>query len=284
MEGTGDMIGAKMQQRLRLSVFHVLLTAASAVTLVPVVWILLTSFKSNKEIRESALSLPSQFRIENYVGAWVGAHFGHYFLNSVIVGLLTVVIVLALGSLAAYAFARMRFPGNNTIFFIIFMGMTFPVTARIGPLLTLMYNLHLVDTRWALVFAYAAGSMPFSILMMRSFFRQFPEELEHAAKIDGCSSLQFFLRVLLPLSTPALLTLGIFTFMGAWNEFLIALLLISKNALRTLPLGLMAFQSEYYTDFALSIAGINITALPVILVYVIFQRNFIEGITAGALK
>jgi ABC-type glycerol-3-phosphate transport system permease component len=147
-----------------------------------------------------------------------------------------------------------------------------------------MYKLGLVDSRWALVFAYAAGSVPFSILMMRSFFRQFPEELEQAARIDGCSNLQFFLRVLLPLSTPALLTLGIFTFMGAWNEFMIALLLISKNALRTLPLGLMAFQSEYTTDFALSIAGINITAIPVILVYVIFQRSFIEGITAGALK
>jgi len=278
------MINAKAQSWLRMLTFHVLLVVGSIVTVIPVVWVLMTSFKSNKEIRESALGLPARIRFENYVGAWTGAHFDRYFVNSVIVGVLTVAVVLIVGSLAAFAFARMRFAGNRAIFFLIFMGMTFPVTARIGPLLTFMYKLGLVDSRWALVFAYAAGSVPFSILMMRSFFRQFPEELEQAARIDGCSNLQFFLRVLLPLSTPALLTLGIFTFMGAWNEFMIALLLISKNALRTLPLGLMAFQSEFTTDFALSIAGINITAIPVILVYVIFQRSFIEGITAGALK
>lgn len=278
------MIGAKTLKQLRMLTFYLLLTAGSIITVSPVAWILVTSFKSNKEIRESALGFPARFRLENYFGAWNGARFDRLFVNSVIVGVLTVAVVLIVGSLAAFAFARMRFAGNRVIFFIIFMGMTFPVTARIGPLLTLMYKLRLVDTRWALVFAYAAGSMPFSILMMRSFFRQFPEELEQAARIDGCSNLQLFLRVLLPLSTPALLTLGIFTFMGAWNEFMIALLLISKNALRTLPLGLMAFQDEYYTDFALSIAGINITAFPVILIYVLFQRNFIEGITAGALK
>jgi len=278
------MIGAKALKRLRLLTFYLLLTVGSIITVSPVAWILVTSFKSNKEIRESALGFPARIRFENYVGAWTGAHFDRYFVNSVIIGVLTVAIVLTVGSLAAFAFARMRFAGNRVIFFIIFIGLTFPVTARIGPLLTLMYKLGLVDSRWALVFAYAAGSMPFSILMMRSFFRQFPEELEQAARIDGCSSLQFFLQVLLPLSTPALVTLGIFTFMGAWNEFMIALLLISKNALRTLPLGLMAFQSEYTTDFALSIAGINITAIPVILIYVLFQRSFIEGITAGALK
>jgi raffinose/stachyose/melibiose transport system permease protein len=200
------------------------------------------------------------------------------------VGLLTVVLVLSAGSLAAYAFARMSFRGNQVIFFAIFLGMTFPETARIGPLLTWMYKLRLVDTPWALVLAYAAASLPFAILMMRAFFRGFPGELEDAAWIDGCSNLQFFWRILLPLSTPALFTLGIFTFMNAWNEFLIALLLISKDTFRTLPLGLMAFQAEFYTNFALSFAGINITALPVILVYVLFQRNFIAGITAGSIK
>ncbi len=173
----------------------------------------------------------------------------------------------------------MRFAGNQAIFFIIFIGMTFPVTARLGPLLALNFRLGLVDSRWGLVFAYAAGSIPFAILMMRSFFRQFPGELEDAARIDGCSSLQFFLRVLLPLFTPALVTLGIFTFMSVWNEFMIALLMISRDVVRTLPLGLMAFQGEYTVDYALSIAGINIIAIPVVIVYIIFQRNFVQGIT-----
>lgn len=275
-----------MQTRkyMKSLVCYALLIAGSVITVAPVIWIFLTSFKSNKEIRTSALSLPATLRVENYVGAWGGGNFDRYFLNSVIIGVATVAIVLTIGSLAAFAFARMQFVGNQVIFFIIFMGMTFPVTARLGPLLTLNFKLGLINTHWGLVFAYAAGSIPFAVLMMRSFFRQFPPELEAAARIDGCSNLQFFLRILLPLSTPALLTMGIFTFMNVWNEFMIALVLISSDKVRTLPLGLMAFQSEYTTNYALSIAGINIIAFPVIIIYIVFQRNFIKGITAGALK
>ncbi|MCC7353600.1 MAG: carbohydrate ABC transporter permease [Anaerolineae bacterium] len=278
------MIGARTMRNLYFVFIHILLASASLITLVPVFWIIITSLKSNKEIRESALSLPTSPRFQNYVDAWVGANFDRYFLNSVIVGIFTVSLVLTVGSLAAYAFARMNFPGNRLIFTLIFLGMTFPETARLGPLLSMMYKLKLVDTRWALVLSYAAGSLPFAILMMRSFFRGFPEELEQAARIDGCSNLQFFIRILLPLSTPALSTLGIFAFMGSWNEFLEALLLINKDSLRTLPLGLMNFQGINYTNYALSITGIIITALPVIVVYIIFQRRFIEGLTAGSLK
>ena len=278
------MINYRAQQRLHFLFINFLLISASVLTLGPVFWIWVSALKTNKEIRESALGLPARLNFENYVEAWFGAYFDRYLLNSLSVGLLTVLVVLTAGSLAAFAFARMEFRGNQLIFFLIFAGMTFPVTARIAPLLTWMYKLNLVDTRWGLVLAYAAGSIPFAILMMRSFFRQFPKELEDAARIDGCSSLQFFSRILLPLSTPALFTLGIFTFMGAWNEFLIALLLINKDAIRTLPLGLMAFQGEFTTNYALSFAGINIAAIPVFVIYVMFQRNFIAGITAGSLK
>ncbi|MEM7536809.1 MAG: carbohydrate ABC transporter permease [Chloroflexota bacterium] len=278
------MIGYKTQQGIRTLFFNLLLIGSSILAVGPVAWIWVSSLKTNKEIRESALELPQRLNFGNYVEAWVEANFDVYMLNSLLIGLLTVMVVLIAGSLAAFAFARMQFPGNQVIFFLIFTGMTFPVTARIAPLLTWMYQLNLVDTRWGLVLAYAAGGLPFAILMMRSFFRQFPQELEDAARIDGCSNLQFFGRILLPLSTPALFTLGIFTFMGAWNEFLIALLLINQDAIRTLPLGLMAFQGEFTTNYALSFAGINIAAVPVFVVYVAFQRNFIAGITAGSLK
>ncbi|MBV7328510.1 carbohydrate ABC transporter permease [Chloroflexi bacterium TSY] len=278
------MIGYKTQERVRALFFNLLLITASLLAVGPVAWIWVSALKTNKEIRESALGLPQRLNFENYIEAWIGAHFDQYMLNSLLIGLLTAVVVLTTGSLAAFAFARMQFRGNQVIFFLIFAGMTFPVTARIAPLLTWMYRLNLVDTRLGLVLAYAAGSLPFAILMMRSFFRQFPQELEDAARIDGCSNLQFFGRILLPLSTPALFTLGIFTFMGAWNEFLIALLLINQDAIRTLPLGLMAFQGEFTTNYALSFAGINIAAVPVFVVYVLFQRNFIAGITAGSLK
>ena len=196
----------------------------------------------------------------------------------------SVAIVLVLSSLAAYSFAKMRFRGNQAIFFVFLIGMAFPLSAKLGPLLSLMYELNLANSRFGLILVYVAGSLPFAILMLRAFFQGFPQELEDSALLDGCSRFQFYLRILLPLSKPSLMALGIFVFMGTWNEFFQALLLINEDSKRTLPLGLTAFQDEYFTDFALSFAGINITAVPVIIVYIMFQRNLIEGITVGSLK
>ena len=206
------------------------------------------------------------------------------FFNSILVSVTSVAIVLLLSSLAAYSFAKMRFRGNQLIFFVFLIGMAFPLSAKLGPLLSLMYKLDLANSRVGLILVYVAGSLPFSILMLRAFFAGFPQELEDSAALDGCSRFQFYLRILLPLSKPSLMALGIFVFMNTWNEFFQALLLINEDSKRTLPLGLTAFQDEYFTDFALSFAGINITALPVIVVYIIFQRNLIEGITVGSMK
>ena len=277
-------IGRKIRQNLSQTILYVLLIASSLMAVGPVSWVWMTSLKSNKEIRGGALSLPTQLRLENYAEAWRVGRFSVGFSNSAIVGAGAVVIVLVVGSLAAYAFARMRFKGSSLLFYAFYAGMTVPVAARVVPMLSMMYKLNLVDTKLGLILAYAAGNLPFSILMMRSFFRQFPQELEDAAEIDGCSHLQFFRRVLLPLSTPSLSVLGILTFMNCWNELYLALILINSSLARTLPLGLIAFQGKHYVNYALSIAGTTIAAFPVVIVYVLFQKNFIEGMTAGSVK
>ena len=279
-----DFVSGKLQRQVRVAPFYAALIIMTLITLIPIVWVWASALKSNREIRESALALPTEWRFQNYVDAWVGASFDQYFFNSFFVSAMTVALVLLLSSLAAYSFAKMRFPGNRWIFFVFLIGMSFPLSAKLGPLVSLMYKLQLANSRIGLILVYAAGSLPFSILMLRAFFMGFPQELEDSAALDGCSRFQFYLRILLPLSKPSLMALGIFVFMGAWNEFFLALLLITEDSQRTLPLGLTAFQDEYFTDFALSFAGINITALPVIVIYILFQRNLIEGITVGSLK
>ena len=279
-----ELLSGNWQRRLRSAPFYATLLVVTAITLVPIVWVFTSALKTNKEIRANALSLPGEWRFQNYVDAWIEASFDQYFINSIFISVTTVLIVLFLASLAAYAFAKMRFPGNQWIFFVFLIGMAFPLSAKLGPLLSLMYELNLANSRIGLILVYVAGSLPFAILMLRAFFQGFPPELEDSAALDGCSRFQFYLRILLPLSKPSLMALGIFVFMGTWNEFFQALLLINEDSKRTLPLGLTAFQDEYFTDFALSFAGINITAVPVIIVYIIFQRNLIEGITVGSVK
>ena len=279
-----EFVNSSVQRRLRSAPFYLVLGLATAITLVPIIWVFASALKSNKEIRENALALPQEWRFQNYIDAWFGASFDQYFFNSILVSVTSVAIVLLLSSLAAYSFAKMRFRGNQLIFFVFLIGMAFPLSAKLGPLLSLMYKLDLANSRVGLILVYVAGSLPFSILMLRAFFAGFPQELEDSAALDGCSRFQFYLRILLPLSKPSLMALGIFVFMNTWNEFFQALLLINEDSKRTLPLGLTAFQDEYFTDFALSFAGINITALPVIVVYIIFQRNLIEGITVGSMK
>lgn len=279
-----EFLSSGFQRRLRSAPFYAVLGVVTAITLVPIIWVFASALKSNKEIRENALALPSEWRFQNYIDAWFGASFDQYFINSLFITVTSVALVLLLSSLAAYSFAKMRFPGNQPIFFVFLVGMAFPLSAKLGPLLSLMYELNLANSRLGLILVYVAGSLPFAILMLRAFFQGFPQELEDSAALDGCNRFQFYLRILLPLSKPSLMALGIFVFMGTWNEFFQALLLINEDSKRTLPLGLTAFQDEYFTDFALSFAGINITAVPVIIVYIIFQRNLIEGITVGSVK
>ncbi|MCC7208766.1 MAG: carbohydrate ABC transporter permease [Anaerolineae bacterium] len=271
---------------LRAASTHLILIIGAFITLIPVMWVWMSAFKTDSEIRLSALSLPVSLNFTNFSEAWTRGRFNIYMGNSVIVSALTVLLVISTASLAGYAFARYKFRGNGLLFYLVFLGMTIPVSAKVGPLLSLMYAIKLVDTHLGLVLAYAANSIPFSVLMMRAFYRGFASELEDAARIDGANGFQMYLRIFLPLSLPALTALGVFTLLSAWNEFQLAFLLVNRDATRTLPLGLITFQGsvEEASQYALSMAGIVISALPVIIVYLFFQKQFIRGITSGSVK
>ena len=262
---------------------HCVLILCSTFSIFPIIWIFSNSLKTSKEILRSALELPGTYHFENYLQAWTEGSLGKYMLNSVIICGISTVIVVVCATLAAYAFARLQFKGRRILFSIVLAGMALPPSARLAPLMSMLNVVGLTNTRIGLILVYSGG-ISFAILMMRSFFLQFPRELEEAAEIDGANRMVFLTQVLLPLSMPPLSTLTVFTFLNHWKEFLFAFMLTSSNEVKTLPVGLMVFQGAYTRDYALSFAGIIISALPMMLLYIVFQKGFINGVTAGSSK
>ena len=255
---------------------------ATAVVGYPVLWMLLQSFKTKFELYSNIWGLPQQLFVDNYVQAWRIARMGTYILNSVIVSVGTVALVLVVASLAGYAFAKMRFPGRDVLFYTFVFTLIVPVQVTIIPLYAVVSGLGLSNTYFALILPYAAAGLPLSIFLLRAFFASVPREIEEAARIDGCSELAAFWRVVLPISGPGLATVTILQFLGAWNEFLLALIFIRNPALRTIPLGLQAFFFEYSVEWGYLFAALAMATVPVIVVYVVMQRQFIKGLTAGA--
>ncbi len=269
---------------LRSSARYAVLGFFALVTGYPVLWMVMESLKSTFEMYSNAWGLPSHLMLSNYVDAWVVARIGVYILNSVIVSLGTVAVVLAASSLAAYAFSKFSFPGNRVLFYLFILTLIVPQQNAIIPLYAVVAGLHLMDTYFALILPYAAGGLPFSIFLLSAFFDSVPREIEDAARVDGCSNFSAFWRIVLPISVPGLATITIFQFLGAWNEFFLALIFIRSAALRTIPLGLQAFFFEYSTDWGPLFAALSMVTVPVVVVYLLMQRQFIQGLTAGAVK
>ena len=252
--------------------------------LIPLFWVLASSLKTTREIALNPLGLPLSWRWANYPQAWVQGHFGDYFLNSVLISLPIVIGTCALSALAGYGFARFKFPGATLIFYLFLLGLMIPFQSIMIPLFYILKNINFLGTYWAMIIPSIALGLSFGIFFMRAFFVGLPQELADAAMIDGCHELNVFWRVLLPLAGPALSTLAVLNFMGAWNSFLLPLIYMQKEALRPLVLGLMFFHSRFTQDYPLTMAGATITMLPIIIVYLFFQRQFVQGLTAGALK
>jgi raffinose/stachyose/melibiose transport system permease protein len=262
---------------------YFLLTIFTLVAILPFVGIVLLSFKDTSELGNGAFALPQVWRWENYVAAWNGANFSSYFQNSVIVVIPAVLIALVLALMSGYAFGTMRFRGENVLLLLILLGLMVPFEAVIIPLWQLLGALDLRNTYWALILPQVALSFAFGTFWMRAHFKGIPSEMIDAAVVDGCGSWGVLWRVLLPLSTPALLSLVVLLFMWTWNEFLLVLV-VAGGDLRTLPVGLALLRGRFATDITVMAAGATMVSLPVIIIYVIFQRHFIRGLVSGALK
>lgn len=263
---------------------RIVLWLCALVTVVPFGLLILTSFKSQADLMKGAFVLPTYPHFENYVNAWVDGHFSTYFTNSVLVVVPVVAISTMIGILTGFAFAFLSFPFKKGAFVILTIGMMVPSEAFIIPLYYEMRNLGLINTYWALILPQVAMSIPFATIFMASTMRQIPAELLEAAVIDGATRQRVLWSIIVPLLRPAASSLALFLFIWTWNEFLIPLILVNDDALRTLPIGMLFFQGKYTVNTPVLTAGAIIVILPIVLVYLAFQRKFIEGLTAGAAK
>ena len=270
---------------------YLVLLGYLVVVVYPMVWLLYTSLKTDKDIFLNPFELPalSNLQWRNFANAWTKGNFGDYFLNSVVMTVLTVVLVVLSSSMAAYALSRFQFRGARPLFFYFLAGLMIPLQLGIVPLFFQMKDLDLLNSRWGPLTVYVAFGMPFSIFILTGFFRSLPSALYESALIDGASEFRAFWSIMLPLARPGLITVAIFSFLGTWNEFFMAFMFLSGKGsehLRTLPLGLanLTIVSQYRSDWGMAFAGLVLVMLPTLLVYSLLQKHLSKGITMGALK
>lgn len=279
------VVGTVRRARALLGLRLAILIAGAGVMIVPFAYMLSTSLKPDRIVLEvPPRFLPSHPTIANYTGAWSSNDFGHYFFNSVFVALATTVAALLLSSMMAFAFARFRFPGRRLLFGLLLIGLMVPTIMLLVPQFVLAKRLMLLDSLWGLVFFYTGGNLALNTFLLRSFFQDIPFELEEAMVVDGAGAWSRFSRLILPLSRPALATVGIFTFLASWDEFAWALTIINNPDKRTLPIAISLFQGQHATSWGLVFAASVIAVVPVISIFVTFQRQFVSGLASGALK
>ena len=278
------MTTALSSRRARNWFRHLVLIFFAFIAFYPIIVMWITALRPARDVMQSPFGLPTSIFLDNIVNAWVIGRFGNYFINSVIITVPTVIGVAALSALGGYGIARFRFRGRMLIFYTMLLGLTIPFQSVMIPLYYQLLAMGLIGSYLAVILPSIAFGLPFGIFLMQSFFEDMPHELTEAARVDGCSEFRIFRSVMLPLAKPAVSTLIVFQFMRTWNEFLMPLLYLQDEARRPIPLGLMFFQGAYTRDIGLIAAGVSLSTIPVIIVYLIFQRQFVKGLTAGAVK
>lgn len=270
-----------------LNVFaHVFLVTWALLVVLPLAWTVLNAFKSDKEILESAWSWPSSFGFDSFVRAWTTANIGKYFFNTAIVVVLGVTLTLVAAALTAYVLARYSFRGNRFIYFSFVAGLAFPGFLAIVPLFFLATDLGLTNSLPGLALIYAAHSLSFSVFFLTAYFRTLPDSIADAAFIDGCGHWRTFFLVMLPMARPGLASVGIFVALGQWNQYLLPLVLQSDPEKYVIAQGLasLAVSQEYASDWSGLFAGLTLSMIPVLAVYIVFQRQLQSGIAAGSLR
>ena len=275
---------ARPRKLVRDLVKYLILAGVFVITVAPVLLMWSSAFKTSAQVAQDPLALPTSLSPANLIRAWTVGRFGRYAMNSVVITIPTVLGVVALSCLAGYGFARFRFAGKHVIFLLFLLGLMVPFQSIMIPLYFDLQQYRLLGTYAAMILPAIALGLPFGIFLMQSFFRGLPEELSDSGKVDGCNDLQVFWHIILPLTRPAFSSLAIFQFVWTWNAFLMPLLYLNKEELRPMTLGLMFFQGRYTSDYSMISAGVTLTTVPMIIIYILLQRQFLLGLTQGALK
>jgi N-acetylglucosamine transport system permease protein len=265
---------------------HVLLAVWTIIVIVPFLWVVLSSFKTTKEILASPFSLPAHWQFDNYAHAWTDAGIRQFFLNTVIVVSVALVLVMLLGAMCAYVLARFTFPGSRAIYYLMLAGLTFPIFLAIVPLFFILKNIGLINTLPGLIMVYVAFALPFTVFFLYAFFRTLPDDVYEAALIDGAGEWKTFFRIMLPMARPGIAAVAIFNFLGLWNQFLLPVALNTDQSRYVLTQGMASFASQagYAVDFGALFAAVVITVVPVLIVYVIFQRRLEGSVSRGTFR
>jgi raffinose/stachyose/melibiose transport system permease protein len=275
---------ARVVRLLGSVVRYVLLLAVAAVIVTPVLYAVIGGFRDAPQLAAAPVALPDPWVWTNYTDSLFSASFWIQLKNSVLVAALSAIVVVLFGALAAFVIARRQFPGREAAYILFTLGLLFPVTVAILPLLILIRDLGLLNTPFGIAIPEAAFGLPLTIIILRPFFRSIPMELEDAAAIDGCGSLGFFFRGLLPRARPALVTVAVLAIVSSWNQFLLPLVLLSDASQWTLPLGVTNFSTQYTTDTARILAYTTLALIPALVFYIVAERQLVGGLTAGSVK
>lgn len=276
------------RQAFPQGILYIILIFWAAVQIFPILFMLMTSLKTDAEIMRYPWALPSELNFSNYWNAWLGGSlkvpFSRYFVNSVIVVTSTLAAVSFLGSLAAYGLARFHFLGNGLLNKSLIIALAIPIHATLIPIFNLTGSLGLRNSYLGLILVYTAFWLPFSIMLLTAFFKGTPASIEESAKIDGCTDFGAYFRIALPLSKGAIASVSIVNFVGLWSELLFSFILMNKQDMKTVTSGIFAFRGEYTIDWGMTFAALSIISFPTILFFLFFQRQIIRGMAVGALK
>ena len=268
----------------RDGLIQIILIANTAIMLLPLIIMVFSAFKSTNQIFQSPFAIPDFTYLGNLARIWTETNFLRYLGNSFVVTGSSIVLILVLGTMAAYAIARYEFFGSSFILMFFLAGLTLPLKLAIIPLFILFRDLGILNNQLSLIVVYVAMGLPSTVFIMTGFIRTLPSELEDAARMDGASELRIMWSVMLPLVRPAMVIAAIQNVVPIWNDFFFPLIFIQNDNLKTLPQGLTTFMGEYTTDWGVLFAGLTLSAAPIIIIYILLSRQFINGMTSGAVK
>jgi raffinose/stachyose/melibiose transport system permease protein len=266
------------------TLYHGIMVALSLVYVVPLGWMVMSSFKSKREIFDAPFALPTDPDFGSWAKAWERGDLGGYILNSLFTTVTAVSIILLAGLAAAYAFSRLRFRGSGLLLVPFVLGLLLPVQSYLTAQARLFDAVYLLNTRWVLVVSYAGLGLSLAVFLFKGYLDSLPREIFEAARMDGAGDFRTLVQVVLPLMAPGISTVAVFSILSTWNEFLLALLYVTSDDLRTIPAGLLAFIGKYATDYPMLFAALSMITLPVIAVYTIFHKQIIAGVTEGSVQ
>ncbi len=263
---------------------YFMLICYAFVNIYPIFWMIMNSVKTNQEVALHPFAFPRGVEISNYVYAWKSAKLGLAFMNSSVIAIISTVATVFLGALISFFLARFYFRGKAIIYSYLMFGMLIPIQATLVPIFLLENNLGIMNSQISLFFPYVAFSLPITVFILVSFMSAFHRDIEESAIIDGCGIFQMFRSVILPMTRPALATVIILVFIGNWNEFVFALVLVNDSGLKTLPLAISTLVGQFTTNVSAQMAGMAIALIPTIIMYLFLQNQLVKGMTAGAVK